>query len=193
MKFTLTVPATEERKGDCDACQALCCMVHRHKSSEVFPIPADKPGGVPCIHLNYEFGFKCDIYLDRSTKGFSVCCNFDCLGAGQMVTSFFIENFDFLWSTDPNLFAPADHGLITVNMRYSYNLIEFMLRVFDSHFTLLKSCNFIASFELLHITDQYFQRISQVLYSDTLSGNEFDPNIFANSYKFDVDQIVNPF
>ena len=193
MKYSLVLPEFDEMKGDCGSCQALCCMAHRHAPSANFPIPKDKPGGLPCIHLSYESGFECGIYTERAEKGFSICSHYDCFGAGQMITSFFTENFDFLWSSDPKLLTPSDQLLITINMRFSYNVTKFVLGVFDSRYTMLRTLDTDRASRLLDITNKYLHLISQVLYVSTLSGNEFDPNGFANLYKADADKIFDSF
>lgn len=67
-------------RGDCRACQGLCCVSEGFERSEWFAF--DKPPGVPCPEL--ERAFTCSIH-ERLHEGQGGCASYDCYGAGQRV------------------------------------------------------------------------------------------------------------
>ncbi len=180
MKYSLGLPPVEELKADCSACQGMCCMAHKHHVSELFPISQDKPAGKPCEYLQYDAGFACGIYEQRQSRGFHICCNFDCLGAGQELSRFFEQNFGYKWSADPYMHDPAAHNNMTVNMRYAYNLLEY---TFQHIVGFLQDVGPVRTQLVYELCADFFDELSEHLYSDTLSGKEFDPNYWAHSLK----------
>ncbi len=71
-----------ELAADCSRCHALCCVLLPYRRAGGFG--ADKPGGVPCHHLQADD--RCEIHADRPELGWPSCVTFDCFGAGQHVT-----------------------------------------------------------------------------------------------------------
>jgi len=69
-------------RGDCAACQDLCCASLPFDRSESFGF--DKPADVPCRHLQPISG--CSIHERLGTNGFAGCADYDCFGAGQRVS-----------------------------------------------------------------------------------------------------------
>lgn len=67
--------------ADCDACAALCCVGLAFDEGDDFAI--DKPAGLPCPNLS---GHLCGIYSSLTDAGFPGCAQYDCQGAGQIVT-----------------------------------------------------------------------------------------------------------
>lgn len=77
------MPMTEapDLTPDCTQCAALCCLALHFDEGDQFAI--DKPAGLPCPKLS---GHACSIYGSLSDSGFPGCAQYDCLGAGQIVT-----------------------------------------------------------------------------------------------------------
>ena len=71
-----------ELVADCSRCFALCCVLLPYRRDAGFG--ADKPGGVPCGHLQADD--RCGIHADLRERGWSGCAVFDCFGAGQHVS-----------------------------------------------------------------------------------------------------------
>ena len=71
-----------ELVADCSRCFALCCVLLPYRRDAGFG--ADKPGGVPCGHLQADD--RCGIHADLREQGWSGCAVFDCFGAGQHVS-----------------------------------------------------------------------------------------------------------
>ena len=71
-----------ELTADCSRCFALCCVLLPYRRDAGFG--ADKPGGVPCHHLQADD--RCGIHADLRGRGWSGCAVFDCFGAGQHVS-----------------------------------------------------------------------------------------------------------
>jgi uncharacterized protein YjbI with pentapeptide repeats len=69
-------------RADCSACVGLCCVALPFARSADFA--ADKPAGMPCVHLQGDD--RCGIHDRLPESGFPGCTVFDCLGAGQQVT-----------------------------------------------------------------------------------------------------------
>lgn len=72
-----------ELVADCARCAALCCVGLAFDHSRHFAF--DKPAGVPCRHLTR--ADRCGIHQRLEEHGFGGCARYDCLGAGQRVTS----------------------------------------------------------------------------------------------------------
>ena len=70
---------------DCDNCAALCCVLLPFDKGEMFA--ASKAAGRPCKHLGT--CNRCAIHADLKERGYPGCAQFDCLGAGQVVTRAF--------------------------------------------------------------------------------------------------------
>jgi hypothetical protein len=75
-------PTPLELVPDCSRCFALCCVLLPYRQDAGFG--ADKPGGVPCHHLDSDD--RCTIHADLRERGWSGCAVFDCFGAGQHVS-----------------------------------------------------------------------------------------------------------
>ncbi len=71
-----------ELVADCSRCFALCCVLLPYRRDAGFG--ADKPGGVPCGHLQDDD--RCGIHADLRERGWPGCAIFDCFGAGQHVS-----------------------------------------------------------------------------------------------------------
>jgi hypothetical protein len=87
-----------ELRADCARCVGLCCVAPAFARSADFAV--DKPAGTPCTHLAADF--RCGIHADLRDRGFAGCTVFDCLGAGQRVTTAFAGRD---WRT-PEVAAP---------------------------------------------------------------------------------------
>lgn len=70
-------------KIDCRKCSGLCCTALYFSKSEGFP--NDKPAGKPCTNLMSDF--SCAVHKKLMQYNLKGCMAFDCLGAGQKVTS----------------------------------------------------------------------------------------------------------
>lgn len=70
-------------RADCARCAAVCCVALSFDRSLGFPL--DKPAGQRCPHL--DGAARCSIHSSRECRGFGGCVRYDCLGAGQRVTS----------------------------------------------------------------------------------------------------------
>lgn len=185
MDFKL--PKVEDLKADCQNCQALCCMAHRHKKSIDFPISKDKAGGMPCENLELLDGLKsCSIYEKRSELNFKVCEVFDCNGAGQFATRFFVERFSYDWSLDPLLTDPQNQRNITKSFRYFYNLIKF---IFES---IKAKINYRADgsydelvYDLLYLQmGEFFEKLDLRLVEAVTMDFEFDPDPFVSEFRY---------
>ncbi|MFC4784450.1 pentapeptide repeat-containing protein [Nocardioides sp. MAHUQ-72] len=77
-----TTSPEPELEADCSRCFALCCVLLPYRRDAGFG--ADKPGGVPCHHLQRDD--RCGIHADLRERGWSGCAVFDCFGAGQHVS-----------------------------------------------------------------------------------------------------------
>lgn len=83
--------------SDCANCAALCCLSLAFDQDDSFA--HDKAAGSPCHNLS---GSGCAIHKDLTSKGYSGCVAYQCLGAGQRVTAL----FDTTWRDDPKMTAP---------------------------------------------------------------------------------------
>jgi hypothetical protein len=72
-------------RTDCSACDALCCTELTILNTN--DLGQSKPAGKECPHLGANK--RCTIYGERSLAGFSVCGQYDCLGAGPLTTQLF--------------------------------------------------------------------------------------------------------
>ncbi len=70
-------------KADCSACVGLCCVVPPFDAVQGFGF--DKPAETPCQHLCTDH--RCGIHNVLVPRGFEGCAAFDCLGAGQRLTT----------------------------------------------------------------------------------------------------------
>jgi len=80
---------------DCTACAALCCVGFALDKGDAFGI--DKPAGVPCPNLAHH---RCKIHSQLTSKGFSGCVAYNCIGAGQRTIALFDGQS---WQDDPDL------------------------------------------------------------------------------------------
>ncbi len=95
--------------ADCAQCAGLCCIALPFDRSASFAI--DKPGGVPCPHLN---GLSnCAIHAERVQRGFRGCVEFDCHGAGQRVTRELLDGRTGCL-TDPSRLKTVSRAFISV-------------------------------------------------------------------------------
>ncbi len=69
----------------------------------------DKPALHPCPNLD---GFRCTIHDRLDVAGYSGCARYDCLGAGQRVTTDLFPGAD--WHRDPALRAPMAEAFATL-------------------------------------------------------------------------------
>jgi hypothetical protein len=95
----------DELTHDCEKCQGLCCIANKHEVDAGFPIPLDKPAGMPCMHLEFDPAnlatlFQCKIHGSLKKLGWKVCAGFSCYGAGQSTTAFF-EEMGVRWVDEP--------------------------------------------------------------------------------------------
>lgn len=95
--------------ADCARCSALCCLALAFDASELFAL--DKPAGEACPHL--DGCGRCAIHATRAERGFSGCVAYDCLGAGQRVTSELFEGRS--WLAEPHLAAPMARAFAAVH------------------------------------------------------------------------------
>lgn len=70
-------------KIDCKKCSGLCCTALYFSKSEGFP--NNKPAGKPCTNLMSDY--SCAVHKNLMQYNLKGCMAFDCLGAGQKVTS----------------------------------------------------------------------------------------------------------
>ena len=82
-------------RGDCAACQGLCCVGLAFDRSEWFGF--DKPCDVPCPHL--EPTNRCAIHAQLPAAGQAGCASYDCYGAGQRVSQALFAGAS--WRDDP--------------------------------------------------------------------------------------------
>jgi hypothetical protein len=185
MQFIL--PKVEDLKADCDNCQALCCMAHKHLRSEDFPITVDKPGGVPCENLELLDGFKkCSVYEKRSDLNFKICEVFDCNGAGQFATRFFTERFSYDWALESNLNDPRNQSNITKSFRYFYNLMKYIFESIKLKIDYRRDGSYDeVVYELLQMQiGDFFDELDLALVSAVTSDFEFDPDPFVTKFKY---------
>jgi uncharacterized protein YjbI with pentapeptide repeats len=72
----------EQLRADCSRCIGLCCVALPFAASADFA--ADKPAGVPCLHLADDD--RCRIHDRLRPAGYPGCTVYDCFGAGQRLT-----------------------------------------------------------------------------------------------------------
>lgn len=70
-------------RADCARCAGLCCVALAFDRSAFFGF--DKPAGEACRHLTE--ACHCAIHDRLEGSGFAGCARYDCLGAGQRVTT----------------------------------------------------------------------------------------------------------
>ncbi|OCX62781.1 hypothetical protein BFP70_13315 [Thioclava sp. SK-1] len=90
---------TDRLKTDCSQCAALCCVMLAFDKGEDFAF--DKNPCEPCRNLS---GHSCAIHDSLTPKGFPGCVAYDCLGAGNRVTTEVFMGQS--WRTDPKLMRP---------------------------------------------------------------------------------------
>lgn len=81
---------------DCQCCSGICCAALYFSKMDGFP--QDKKAGVPCVHLCQDG--LCAIHSDLTKRRLTGCIQYDCLGAGQIVTQSLYPNT--LWQDHPN-------------------------------------------------------------------------------------------
>ena len=87
MKGGLQLPP--HLRADCSACVALCCVIPPFDALQGFGF--DKPAESPCHHLCADS--RCGIHDSLIERNFAGCVAFDCLGAGQRLTSLAVARF----------------------------------------------------------------------------------------------------
>lgn len=98
MKLSVELPA--HLKADCSACVALCCVIPPFDALQGFGF--DKPAETPCLHLCADH--RCGIHDGLIAQGFTGCVAFDCLGAGQRLTSLAVARFGSAdWRARPDV------------------------------------------------------------------------------------------
>lgn len=70
-------------RADCARCTGLCCVALAFDACAEFSF--DKAAGEPCRHLTSDD--SCGIHDDLCRRGLAGCARYDCLGAGQRVTT----------------------------------------------------------------------------------------------------------
>lgn len=89
-------------KPDCSKCDSLCCV------ATALPYPDyPKPARVPCRHLD-QAAHRCTIFATLEQRGYHVCREFDCLGAGVAVTQLF-RKMGRTWQSDASAAAIEFH------------------------------------------------------------------------------------
>lgn len=88
-----------ELSADCSRCAALCCVFLAIDRGSKFAL--DKPAGLPCPHLA---AHRCSIHDRLAETGFSGCVQYDCFGAGQIVTQHIFKGQS--WRDRPDLARP---------------------------------------------------------------------------------------
>ena len=87
-------------KADCSACAALCCVIPPFDAVQGFGF--DKAAETPCQHLCADH--RCGIHAELVGRGFAGCVAFDCLGAGQRLTSLAVERLGSAdWRARPDV------------------------------------------------------------------------------------------
>lgn len=117
---------------NCDNCQGLCCMAHKHNPRDGFPILNPKPPGVPCQHL--EIGqniekrlYSCGIYQKLEEDGWTTCTRFSCYGAGQAVSEFFKE-LGVSWAQKQEELDDRQWQIRILNFRYGYQALHYVFQ-----------------------------------------------------------------
>lgn len=87
-------------KADCTQCAALCCVSFAFEKSNAFPI--DKDSGEACRNLD-SCGL-CRIHPVLMDEGFKGCVQFDCRGAGPLVTQELFSGAS--WQGEPQFLKP---------------------------------------------------------------------------------------
>lgn len=87
--MTLAYQLPAHLKADCSDCAALCCVIPPFDALQGFGF--DKPAETPCHHLCADH--RCGIHEGLTERGFAGCVAFDCLGAGQRLTSLAVTRF----------------------------------------------------------------------------------------------------
>ena len=103
--------------AQCDRCAGLCCVLLPYSRDDGFG--ADKPGGVPCHHLDTRD--LCSIHDRLSTSGWKGCVRFDCLGAGQQVTQ--VTYGGRGWREQSNL---AEMGAVLSTVRQLHEVLALL-------------------------------------------------------------------
>lgn len=70
-------------RADCARCTGLCCVALAFDASAAFSF--DKAAEEPCPHLTNDDA--CGVHEALCARGLSGCASYDCLGAGQYVTT----------------------------------------------------------------------------------------------------------
>lgn len=103
--------------AQCDRCAGLCCVLLPYSRDDGFAL--DKPGGVPCRHLDATD--LCSIHDRLSSSGWRGCVRFDCLGAGQQVTR--VTYGGQGWREQSNL---AEMGAVLSTMRQLHEVLALL-------------------------------------------------------------------
>lgn len=103
--------------AQCDRCVGLCCVLLPYSKDDGFG--ADKPGGVPCHHLDTRD--LCSIHDRLSSSGWKGCVRFDCLGAGQQVTQ--VTYGGRGWREQPDL---GEMGAVLSTMRQLHEVLSLL-------------------------------------------------------------------
>ena len=81
--MTTGSPIDPAFRADCARCQGLCCAAEFRPE---WGFPVRKPSGVPCEHLDCR-RFTCRVFGIRELFGYTGCAQYDCFGAGQVVSA----------------------------------------------------------------------------------------------------------
>jgi hypothetical protein len=104
-------------------------MAHKHQKKDGFPIAKDKLPGIPCENLRVDSDedvelYTCKIYGSLSEKGWKVCPEFTCHGAGQAVSAFFKE-LGVSWAEEkPEKYSQDEWRMLKINQRYGYQALQ---------------------------------------------------------------------
>ena len=79
------MPDDASLRSDCSRCIGLCCVALAFDRGPHFAF--DKAAGEACRHLTSHDG--CAIHDRLRPHGFSGCADYDCRGAGQIVSAMF--------------------------------------------------------------------------------------------------------
>lgn len=86
-------------RADCARCRGLCCVSLPFDRGKSFAF--DKPANTACRHLSS--AFDCRIHDALETRGHAGCANYDCYGAGQVITQQLFAGVS--WQREPQVGA----------------------------------------------------------------------------------------
>ncbi|MGJ3189789.1 pentapeptide repeat-containing protein [Paenarthrobacter sp. FR1] len=114
-------------RPDCGNCFALCCTALGFARSVDFAI--DKPAATPCPNMAEDF--SCAIHQSLRPRGFRGCTDFDCFGAGQVVSQHTFEGTS--WTQDPSTKSSmfAVFKMVRQLHEMLWYLVEAQQRTFD--------------------------------------------------------------